>query len=171
MKRFLVLLAALMCMGAASDPAERLPDPEQEARARALFQEIRCVVCQNESIDDSEAEIAQDLRRIVREQVSAGRSDDEVRSYLVERYGEFVLFKPSFSPGNAALWLTPAVILLMAGGWLLWRARKAAPETAAPALSAEEEARLAALTQPDDGGHAFAATSPPEKSQDDRSVS
>ena len=106
-RRFLVILAALFCIAAAADPAERLPDPVLEARARAMFVQIRCVVCQNESIDDSEADIARDLRQTIRRQIAAGRSDAEVRGFLVRRYGEFILLRPRFSPENAALWLTP----------------------------------------------------------------
>lgn len=144
MKRALLVLAAVLCMGASIDPAERLPDPAQEARARSLFKEVRCLVCQNESIDDSEAELARDLRRIVREQVVAGKSEAEIKAYLVDRYGEFVLFRPPFSVGNAVLWLTP--VALVGVGGLLWvfLLRRKQPEGAA-ALSAEEEARLASL--------------------------
>lgn len=117
----LALLAAASCLAAAPAPSPAptpapaeapASAPAQEARARALFKEIRCVVCQNESIDSSQAEIAEDLRRVVREQVAAGRSDGEVRAFLVARYGEFVMFRPAFSPGNAALWLTPFLVVL-----------------------------------------------------------
>ena len=104
--RLRVLLAALAgvaCLAAASDPAERLPDPAQEAKAREIFRDVRCLVCQNESIDDSEAELAADLRRIVREQVRAGKGEAEIKAFLTDRYGEFVLLTPSFSPGNVAL--------------------------------------------------------------------
>jgi cytochrome c-type biogenesis protein CcmH len=102
------LAAGLLCMaGTADDPAQRLPNPAQEARARHLFTELRCVVCQNESIDDSPAEIAGDLRQIVRAQIVAGRTDQQVIDYMVQRYGEFILLKPTLTPGNLALWLTP----------------------------------------------------------------
>lgn len=140
----LAAAAVLLMAGASNDPAERLPDPAKEARARTLFKEVRCLVCQNESIDDSEADLAADLRKVVREQVSAGRSDAEVKRYLTDRYGEFVLLKPSFSFGNAALWLTPFVIVLGGGAILLLRARRAPVAPTAP-LSSEEEAALAAL--------------------------
>ncbi|HEX8234207.1 MAG TPA: cytochrome c-type biogenesis protein [Caulobacteraceae bacterium] len=136
-------LAALLLTAAAPDPSERLPDPAQEARARALFQRFRCVVCQNESIDDSEADIAADLRGIIREQVAQGRSDIEIRRFLVDRYGEFVLLEPSFSPGNAILWLTPAVVLLGAGVALFLHGRRRRSGEAP--LSDEEEAELARL--------------------------
>ena len=158
MKRFLIALGALLCIAAAGDPTERLPDPAQEARARELFREIRCVVCQNESIDDSEAMLAGDLRRVVREQVKAGRSDAEIRAYLVDRYGEFVLLKPSFGLANLALWTTPFALLLIAGGLILWRARRAGAEIGADSLSPEEERALATLTEPQQAGHALAPT-------------
>ena len=142
-----LLFAAVLLIGAtANDPAERLADPAQEARARALFREVRCLVCQNESIDDSEADLAEDLRKVVRTQVAAGRSDAEVKRYLTDRYGEFVLLKPPFSPGNAILWLAPFAIVLGGGTILFLRARKP-PET--PLLSDEEETALAALNVAD----------------------
>jgi cytochrome c-type biogenesis protein CcmH len=90
-RALLAALAAVFCMAAAADPAERLPDPSQEARARHIFEQVRCLVCQNESIDDSQAELAHDLRQIVRDQVRQGRSDDQIKDFLVQRYGEFVL--------------------------------------------------------------------------------
>ena len=143
----LAALAAVFCLAAASDPAERLADPVQEARARAIFQEVRCLVCQNESIDDSEAELASDLRRLVREQVVAGRSDAQVREHLVARYGQFVLLKPSGDAANLPLWLAPFALVLIGGGGLyaLWRRRR--PEEAA--LSVEERARLDKLSRPE----------------------
>ena len=141
--RLVVLLAALACLGAAADPADRLPDPAQEARARALFQDIRCVVCQNESIDDSEADVARDLRQAVRRQVADGRSDAQVRDYLVQRYGEFILLRPRFSPGNAVLWLAPFVIVILGGAFLILWLRKPPPST--PDLTPEEEERLERL--------------------------
>jgi cytochrome c-type biogenesis protein CcmH len=146
MRRLWAVLAALGCL-AAADPAERLPDPGQEGRARALFQEIRCVVCQNESIDASEAELARDLRSVVREQVAAGRSDAEIKQFLVQRYGEFVLFRPRFGWGTAALWLVPFAVVLAGVTMMLRRGRR---QVSAPALSEDEERRLAVLTG-DDG--------------------
>lgn len=144
----LTALAAALCLGAAADPSERLADPAQEARARAMFRDVRCLVCQNESIDESEAELARDLRRLVREQVAAGRSEAEVKAYLVDRYGEFVLLRPSFSAGNALLWGAP---LLVAGlGLALWIARVRARQ-ADESLSEAEAGRLAALSEEDDG--------------------
>lgn len=141
--RLLIILTAVMLMaGAASDPAERLQDPAQEARARALFTQIRCMVCQNESIDDSDAELAGDLRKVVREQIVAGRSDDQVMAFLTDRYGDFVRMTPRFDWANALLWLGPFVAALAGLALLLGRLRRREPT---PALSAEEETRLAAL--------------------------
>jgi cytochrome c-type biogenesis protein CcmH len=140
----LAALAAVFCLAAAADPADRLADPGQEARARALFEQIRCVVCQNESIDDSEADLARDMRQIVRGQVAAGRSDAEIRGFLVRRYGEFVLLRPRFSPANAMAWLAPFAIVLAGGGVLLLRLRRP-PPPAGETLTPEEEARLAQL--------------------------
>lgn len=113
MKTALAAVAAVLCIAAASDPAERLPDPAQEARARDLFREVRCLVCQNESIDDSTAELAGDLRRLVREEVKAGQTNDQIRHHLTDRYGEFVLLKPAFSWGNAALWGAPFLVVAL----------------------------------------------------------
>jgi len=131
-------------MAASGDPAERLPDPAEEARARALFRELRCVVCQNESLEGSEAELARDLRGLVREQVALGRSEAEIKAFLVQRYGEFVLLRPRFGGANAALWLTPFAILL-GGGVLLWRGGRR--QVSAAALSDDEERRLAEVVR------------------------
>ena len=147
LRAVLVAIAAVALMGSASEPSERLPDPAQESRARVLFKEVRCLVCQNESIDDSEAQLAGDLRRIVREQVRAGRDDRQIRAFLVERYGEFVLLKPRFSPGNAALWLAPAGVLLVGGGLLIGLLRRR--EIVETELSQDEEARVRSLLEDD----------------------
>jgi cytochrome c-type biogenesis protein CcmH len=126
-------------------PHEMLPDPAQEARARALSREIRCQVCQNQSIDDSNAPLAADLRRIVRERIMAGDSDPAIADYLVRRYGENVLMRPPVRPDTWALWFGPAAILVIAAlGLLLFLRRR--PAAAAPApLAADEERRLADL--------------------------
>jgi cytochrome c-type biogenesis protein CcmH len=139
-----LMAAAVMCMGAASDPAERLHDPAAEARARTLFREIRCLVCQNESIDDSTATIATDLRRTVREQVSTGRTDGQIRKYLTDRYGEFILLRPPFNLGNALLWIGPFLLALvgLVGLGLISRRRETTE-----ALSADEEQRLKAVLE------------------------
>jgi cytochrome c-type biogenesis protein CcmH len=145
--RMFAALAALACLAAAADPADRLANPAQEARAKALFSQIRCVVCQNESIDDSEADVARDLRQAVRREVAAGDSDAQVRDYLVQRYGEFILLKPPFSLGNAALWLAPFLIVAIGVVVLVMRSRRA-PSNAVPdamELTPEEQKRLSAL--------------------------
>jgi len=146
MRRARVLLAALagvLCIAAASDPAERLKDPAQEAHARRLFKQFRCVVCQNESIDDSNADLAGDLRRVVRAKVAAGESDSAIRAFLVDRYGEFILLKPTVSLGNAALWFAPALIVLVGGVVFAFKARRR--KELEPVLTPEEERRLAQL--------------------------
>lgn len=122
-RAILAALAGAACLAAASDPAERLADPAQEAQARALFADVRCLVCQNESIDDSEAELARDLRQIVREQVKAGKTDAEIKRFLTDRYGEFVLLTPQFSISNLVLWVGPFLIVLFGAGLLLARLR------------------------------------------------
>jgi cytochrome c-type biogenesis protein CcmH len=139
----LLLVASILVMGAASDPAERLPNPAQEAHARRLFQQFRCVVCQNESIDDSDADLAKDLRMIVRRQVAAGRSDAQIKAFMVDRYGEFILLKPPFDAGNALLWGAPGLIVVLGGVVFALKARRRA-ELEAP-LTSEEELRLQAL--------------------------
>ena len=139
-------LAGVLCIAAASDPAERLPDPAQEARARAIFEDVRCLVCQNESIDDSEAELAADLRRVVREQVRQGRTDAEIKRFLTDRYGEFVLMTPAFSWLNLALWGGPFLVVVLGAGLLLARLRNRSGE---PELSPEEAERVRALSQTD----------------------
>ena len=151
MRRLLLILAlGLMPLpGLAIQPDEVLADPALEARARAITRELRCVVCQSETIDESNAEIARDLRLLVRERVVAGDTDAEVRDFVVARYGEFVLYRPPFSPGNAALWLSGPVLMLLGGGlafaFVRRRARAAAPER--PPLTPGERARLDALTR------------------------
>jgi cytochrome c-type biogenesis protein CcmH len=141
----LIAAAAVALTAGASDPSERLPDQAQEARARTLFKEVRCLVCQNESIDDSEAQLAGDLRRVVREQVKTGRSDAQIRDFLVERYGEFVLLKPRFSLGNAVLWLAPAGVLLV--GVVLMAGLLRRRPTPEPELTAAEEERVRRLLE------------------------
>jgi len=128
----------------AVQPSEILDDPALEARARNLSAGLRCMVCQNQSIDDSDAELARDLRVLVRERLVAGETDEQVIDYVVSRYGEFVLLQPRFSLRNAALWAMPVVLLLVGGGFLLVRAgrKRQAPVTA---LSADEERRLSSL--------------------------
>ncbi len=145
-RALILALAGALCLAAASDPSERLADPAREARARALFKEVRCLVCQNESIDDSEAELAQDLRAVVREQVTAGRTDAEIKAFLIARYGEFVLLTPAFSVGNLLLWGGPLLALLLGGGLLAARLR---PRREEAVLTPAEAERLRRLTEAD----------------------
>ncbi|MEJ0076038.1 MAG: cytochrome c-type biogenesis protein [Alphaproteobacteria bacterium] len=146
---FRLLTAAILVIGLsgsvlAVQPDEILKDPVLEARARTLSQELRCMVCQNQSIDDSDAPLAKDLRVLVRERLTAGDSDNQVIDFLVARYGEFVLLKPHFSPHTLLLWLAPLGVLLIAAfGFITARRRTAsvAPEPLTP----DEEARINAL--------------------------
>jgi cytochrome c-type biogenesis protein CcmH len=152
-KRIAALLAFALALAGpalAVTPDEQLKDPKLEARARALSQELRCVVCQNQSIDDSAAPLAHDLRVILRERIAAGDSDKQAVGYLVARYGDFVLLKPPFQPDTWALWLGPAAILLLggAGAALYMRGRASAGD---PPLSAADEAEAARLMAADKG--------------------
>ena len=143
----LALLAALAGPALAVQPDEVMKDPALETRARALSSELRCLVCQNESIDDSEAPLARDIRVLIRERIGKGESNDSVRAYLVSRYGDFILLKPPFKPETLLLWLSPVLTLGLGVAAALY-ARRRAP-SATPRLSEEEEARLAALTDGD----------------------
>lgn len=140
------MFAGVLCIAAAADPADRLPDPAQEARARAIFADVRCLVCQNESIDDSEAELAADLRHIVREQVKAGKSDAEIKRFLTDRYGEFVLMTPAFSWMNLALWGGPFLVVILGAGLFVMRLRNRSGEAE---LSPEEAERVRRLSETD----------------------
>lgn len=142
-----LLLAALL--PASAQIAGRLADPAAEARARAIGRELRCLVCQNESIEDSEADLARDLRRIVREQVARGASDAEVMAFVHDRYGDFVLLRPPFRLATLLLWATP-VLALLGGLFAIWRLRRRQPAQADD-LTEAERARLAErLRQPQD---------------------
>ena len=142
----LLTVAAVPC-AIAVEPDEVLSDAALEARARALSKELRCMVCQNQSIDDSEAPLARDLRILVRERLQAGDSDRQVIDFLVARYGEFVLLRPRFSWHTAVLWLGPAALLLIGGCAVLVLVRRYRTNSAAAAngqqeLTAAEAARL-----------------------------
>ncbi|MFL6797831.1 MAG: cytochrome c-type biogenesis protein [Xanthobacteraceae bacterium] len=156
MRWLLRLLLLLLIVGASSrapavQPDEILPDAALEARARALSKELRCMVCQNQSIDDSDAPLARDLRLLVRERLQAGDSDGDVINFLVARYGEFVLLRPRFSGHTALLWLFPLAILLLGAIALMSIARRyrrnARPHErgAEPALTEGEQAKLAEI--------------------------
>ena len=152
----ILALAAAIAFGSpahAVQPDEILADPIKEARARELSKELRCMVCQNQSIDDSDAPLARDLRLLVRERVSAGDTDSQVIDFLVARYGEFVLLKPRFSPHTVLLWLLPP-LALMGGGIALWvysnrRRRAGVLDESVLKLTPEEVARLEELLASD----------------------
>jgi cytochrome c-type biogenesis protein CcmH len=155
LKRIFAGLFAMAVMVGSSaacavQPDEIMADPAKEARARDLSRELRCMVCQNQSIDDSEAPLARDLRLLVRERIAAGDSDAQVIDFLVARYGEFVLLKPRFNPHTLVLWLLPP-LALAGGGFALWvygrrRSRSGLPgDQSSLKLNADEQARLERL--------------------------
>jgi cytochrome c-type biogenesis protein CcmH len=145
----LLLLSVVFAITAhAVQPNEVLADPALEARARALSANLRCLVCQNQSIDDSDAPLARDLRLLVRERLVAGDSDADVTRFLVARYGEFVLLRPPLGWHTLALWLTPALLLALAVGGIGWRLATMRRRQTVPAqapLTADEQRRLAGL--------------------------
>ncbi|MGR9182364.1 cytochrome c-type biogenesis protein [Rhizobium leguminosarum] len=148
MMRRLLLAFALLLMAApvfAVNPDEVLADPALEARARALSAELRCMVCQNQSIDDSNADLAKDLRLLVRERITDGDSDEAVLNYIVSRYGEFVLLKPRVGMKTVLLWGAPVLLVLAGGLSLLVFARKRAGKPTGSKLTADEQARLSEL--------------------------
>jgi len=156
--RRLALLAVLMTLLApgaalAVRPDEMLKDPTLEARARHLSEELRCMVCQNQSIDDSEAPLAHDLRVLVRQRLEAGDSDRQVLDFLVSRYGDFVLLKPPFKLDTLLLWGLPPLVLVigLAGIIVMARRRTALAERPEP-LTSEEQAKIATLVGSDPGG-------------------
>ena len=144
------LLLTLAVPAFAVQPDEVLQNPQLEARARALSQHLRCMICQNQSIDDSDAPLARDLRLLVRERLNAGDSDSQVIDFLVSRYGEFVLLKPRFEWHTAALWLLPPVILL-AGAIAVFLSTRRRPVAPDPALSEAERAKLSAILREEAG--------------------
>jgi cytochrome c-type biogenesis protein CcmH len=142
---FALALAALAFTAPAwaVQPDEMLTDPALEARARNLSRELRCMVCQNQSIDDSEAPLARDLRILVRDRLKAGDDDKQVLDFLTARYGDFVLLKPRFAWRTAALWGTPAAILVLGGlGLVLFLRRRAAAAAVSPGLTSAEQQRV-----------------------------
>ncbi len=143
----LLLLAALLApvARAATTPDEVLADPALEQRARALSKQLRCLVCQNQSIDDSDADLADDLRRLVRERLVAGDSDQQIVAFLTARYGDFVLLKPPVEPATWGLWFGPALLLVIGAGGVALHLRRRRVEPAP--LSAAEQARLETLIQ------------------------
>jgi cytochrome c-type biogenesis protein CcmH len=144
----LILLLALLPMAAlAVQPDEVLSDPALELRAREISRNLRCVVCQNQSIDDSDAPLARDLRLLVRERLTAGDSDAQVYDFLVARYGDFVLLRPPVKPSTWLLWFGPAIVLVLGGiALVVWfRRRKVAVEP--PPMNEQERAQLARLLE------------------------
>jgi len=141
----LFIMLAVATSALAVEPDEVLKDPALEARARALSQTLRCMVCQNESIDESHAPLARDLRLLVRERIQKGDSDVAVREFLVARYGEFILLEPRFSPRTWLLWSIPILALIAGMGGIALALRRRAP--AAAPLSDEEKRRLSALLE------------------------
>jgi cytochrome c-type biogenesis protein CcmH len=156
MRRMMAAFVALVLLAVpaayAVQPDEIMSDPAKEVRARDLSRELRCMVCQNQSIDDSDAPLARDLRLLVRERIAAGDSNSQVLDFLVARYGEFVLLKPRFERQTLLLWLL-APLLLAGGGLALWlqlrRRSRSGADVPVPPLTPDEEARLAALMSDD----------------------
>ena len=155
MKPIFVAIGFVVALGLSSahavQPDEIMNDPVKEARARVLSRELRCMVCQNQSIDDSEAPLARDLRSLVRERIAAGDSDSQVLDFLVARYGEFVLLKPRFERQTLLLWSLPPLVLF-GGGFALWmhsrRRGRGKQDSERSALTPEEEAQLRQLIAP-----------------------
>ena len=153
--RVLLLIALLIGVSAAPpsaravEPDEMLDDPKLEARARKISQGLRCMVCQNENIDESNAPLAKDLRILLRERLKAGDTDEQAVDYIVSRYGEYVLLKPRFAPHTLLLWTGPFLLLIL-GAAILWRKRRTVAARAAEtesALSEEERKRLRQLLE------------------------
>lgn len=144
---FRAFIVALSMLGAYSahavQPDEVLPDTALETRARNLSRELRCMVCQNQSIDDSDAPLARDLRLLVRERLKAGDSDTQILDFLVARYGDFVLLKPRFTSHTALLWLLPVLVLIAGAATLFALRRRQRFRTVSAELSDEEQARIA----------------------------
>ncbi len=144
----LLLLVALGGAARAVEPSERLANPVLEARARAISEELRCLVCQNESIDDSSADLAHDLRVLLRQRIAAGDTDQQAIDYIVRRYGQFVLLKPRVEPATYVLWFGPPALLALAAAAVLFNLRRRRRPDAEPApLDEAERQRLAKLLQ------------------------
>ena len=149
----LLFFVATSGMAVAVQPDETLKDPAQEARARNLSRELRCMVCQNQSIDDSEAPLARDLRLLVRERLTNGDSDQQVLDFLVARYGEFVLLKPRLEWHTLFLWGLPPAVLIAGIIGLLMLARRRNTDLEPPPLSVEEQRKLSTLVEPGSPDH------------------
>jgi cytochrome c-type biogenesis protein CcmH len=140
-----ILFAVGGKLAQAVEPSERLADSVLEERARTLSKELRCLVCQNQSIDESNADLAHDLRILLRQRLVAGDTDQQILDYIAARYGMFVLLDPPFTPATYVLWLTPPLLVLGAGVFLLVRARRRRPESMLPRLTQDEKTRAALL--------------------------
>lgn len=154
MRRILLIAAAFAALAgpaAAVNPDEQLADPALEARAHRISKDLRCVVCQNQSIDDSDAALAHDLRVILRERIAAGDTDAQAIDFIVQRYGSFVQLKPPLRADTIALWFGPLAVLLLGGLGAFAYMRARAPQRAA-ALTADEEAEAARLLKTDEAG-------------------
>jgi cytochrome c-type biogenesis protein CcmH len=146
MRLRLALLALVVAVPAfAVQPGEMLSDPALEARARALSAQLRCLVCQNESIDESDASLARDIRLLIRERIVKGESNAEIRDFLVSRYGDFILLKPPFKASTLLLWISTPLTLAL-GGWAIYAASRRRPAPVA-ALTEDEERRLAEVRE------------------------
>jgi cytochrome c-type biogenesis protein CcmH len=142
-------------------PSEMLKDPALEARARSLSAELRCLVCQNQSVDDSDAPLAHDLRVLLRERITAGDTDQQVIDFLVTRYGEFILLRPRLGPYTVVLWATPIAALVVGGIVIVFALRRKRGTLANAELTGEEEDRLAGIMAPDELPPARDGRSPP----------
>ncbi len=140
----ILLLALAPLVAAANEAVPTESDPVAAARAVQLANELRCLVCQNQSIAESNAELAVDLRHQIRDQIAAGRSDDEIVDFMVTRYGDFVLYRPPFKTATLLLWVGP-LLLVLAGFWTLARALRARRQAQAPPLTADERDRAERL--------------------------
>lgn len=141
----MLMLFALTMPALAVNPGEKLADPVLEARARDISKELRCLVCQNESIDDSDADLAHDLRMLVRDRLVAGDSNAEVVAYIVARYGQFVLLRPPFEPATLVLWLAPFGVVVFGGAALFFVLRRRKGQTGPQPLDSEEESRISKI--------------------------
>jgi len=152
LKAFLVVLAASSIVTLATaqqSPEEAKANPAVESRLKGLAEELRCLVCQNQTIADSNAPLAQDLRGQIREQISQGRDDDQIRAYMVQRYGDFVLYRPPFKATTALLWLGPFLLIGLGGAIFVAIVRRRRAESKGPAISAGRRSEIEALLEKD----------------------
>ena len=146
MRQLLFLVSMLFAGAVLAQTARPLAEDEAvERRLTAIAEELRCLVCQNESLAGSRADLALDLRRQIREQIKAGRSDDEILAYMTDRYGDFIRYRPPLKGTTLALWVGPFVLLAAAAGGLAWYVRRRRTRVVTPGLSPDEEARVARL--------------------------